>query len=82
MEQHPQPHAEISSEKIIPFGKHKGQCIADIPSGYLNWLLEQEWFEAEKWNVLWDAITDEIEVRDRCDSHFDDEIATIPSKFE
>lgn len=24
----------------IPFGKHKGKDIEDIPSGYLKWLAE------------------------------------------
>lgn len=28
----------------IPFGKYKGQLIADVPNHYLNWLLEQDWF--------------------------------------
>lgn len=28
----------------LPFGKHKGKLICDIPSLYLQWLLDQDWF--------------------------------------
>lgn len=31
----------------IPFGKHKGELIADLTDSYLDWLLDQDWF-AEK----------------------------------
>lgn len=27
----------------MPFGKYKGENIGDIPTGYLTWLLEQDW---------------------------------------
>jgi len=29
---------------ILPFGKHKGKEIESIPSSYLEWLTEQDWF--------------------------------------
>lgn len=29
---------------IIPFGKHKGEPVEDVPTSYLEWLLEQDWF--------------------------------------
>jgi len=25
---------------IFPFGKHKGKNVADVPKGYLRWLLQ------------------------------------------
>jgi hypothetical protein len=28
----------------MPFGKHEGEDIEDIPTSYLRWLLDQEWF--------------------------------------
>lgn len=28
----------------IPFGKYKGELIADLGNGYLEWLLSQDWF--------------------------------------
>ena len=27
----------------MPFGKHKGRMLSDIPSGYLHWLTQQYW---------------------------------------
>lgn len=27
----------------MPFGKHKGEDICDIPIDYLKWLEEQDW---------------------------------------
>jgi uncharacterized protein (DUF3820 family) len=30
---------------VIPFGKHKGELIADIEASYLKWLLDQVFFE-------------------------------------
>lgn len=29
----------------IPFGKYKGELLADIPNSYLIWLLDQEFVE-------------------------------------
>lgn len=31
-----------SDSYIMPFGKHKGQKLGDVPAGYLVWLSEQE----------------------------------------
>jgi len=28
----------------LKFGKYCGQGIEDVPTGYLRWLLEQDWF--------------------------------------
>jgi len=27
----------------MPFGKHKGELMSDVPNGYLRWLSEQSW---------------------------------------
>ncbi len=33
-------------DMTIPFGQaHRGELIADCPNRYLEWLMEQEWFE-------------------------------------
>lgn len=32
-------------DMAMPFGKHKGELVADIPDSYLRWLLDQEWVE-------------------------------------
>jgi len=39
------------SEKIIPFGKHKGAAISECPIKYLDWLLGEDWF-CEKFTDL------------------------------
>jgi len=31
-------------EWVIPFGKHKGKSIKQIPTSYLEFLTEQAWF--------------------------------------
>lgn len=29
-------------EKVVfPFGKHKGLCVCELPTGYLNWLVKK-----------------------------------------
>ena len=54
----------------MPFGKHRGKDIGDVPSNYLYWLLEQDWMgEKKNWELL-EAIEHEIAVRDRSYAHF------------
>jgi hypothetical protein len=43
----------------MPFGKHKGQRIEDIPTSYLAWLLNE--CDLERW--LEHAVTEEMERR-------------------
>jgi uncharacterized protein (DUF3820 family) len=31
----------------LPFGKHKGEDIVDVPLDYLQWLEEQDWLQAD-----------------------------------
>ena len=49
---------------IIPFPKSKfyNKPIEDLPDSYLEWLSEQEWFEA-KFSKGYEAITKELEYR-------------------
>ena len=30
-------HLELLVTRVMPFGKHKGWLIADLPGQYLNW---------------------------------------------
>lgn len=53
-------------DKPLPFGKYKGELIADLPNGYLEWLLDQEWFE-EKFVDLWKLTKKEMGYRERFD---------------
>lgn len=32
--------ATFSKETVMPFGKHKGKKIIDVPSDYLLWMIE------------------------------------------
>lgn len=36
----------------MPFGKHKGKFLRDIPANYLNWLLKQDIQENLKEGVI------------------------------
>uniref|UniRef100_A0A6M3M7U4 Quorum-sensing-regulated virulence factor n=1 Tax=viral metagenome TaxID=1070528 RepID=A0A6M3M7U4_9ZZZZ len=54
----------------IQFGKYATKEIELIPSGYLTWLLEQDWMYEKKHEELLEAIEYEMAVRDRSDGHF------------
>ena len=34
-----------NDDTLMPFGKHKGKRLGDIPADYLIWLYDQEWFQ-------------------------------------
>ena len=54
---------------ILHFGKFKGLDIEDIPSDYLKYLVESDWFE-DKYPDFVKPIEDELAFRDRWNSHF------------
>lgn len=35
---------EVTDNTIMPFGKFKGEKMANIPAKYLLWLYEQSWY--------------------------------------
>jgi len=35
---------EKETDPIMPFGKHGGKPISDIPVEYLDWLIGEQWF--------------------------------------
>jgi len=35
------------SEIEMPFGKHKGELLGDLPPGYLDWCIGQDWIKAK-----------------------------------
>ena len=49
---------------IMPFGKHKGKTIEELPSSYLSWMVEN--FDEEH---LLDAADAELRFRDKHDTH-------------
>lgn len=54
----------LSSDIIMPFGKYQGQQLMNIPRDYLEWLLEQSWFE-EKYKKYKKYVEHQLERRDR-----------------
>jgi uncharacterized protein (DUF3820 family) len=48
---------------LIPFGKYRGP-IEDVPTHYLNWLMEQEWF-CKKFRDGVPKIEEELKFRER-----------------
>lgn len=35
---------EMTDDSLMPFGKHKGKKLGDVPASYLLWLYDQEGF--------------------------------------
>lgn len=65
------PVSKPYKDMKIPFGKHVGKLIADIPNGYLEWLLNQEFFET-KFREYWEMTKKEIEYREKFDIHINE----------
>jgi len=53
----------LAIDYIFPFGIHRGELIDDVPRGYLEHLLEQDWLD--RWLGLEEAIEDQLAMRDR-----------------
>lgn len=41
----------LNDESLMPFGKHKGEPMCDVPASYLHWL----WYECGKRNEKGDV---------------------------
>lgn len=55
---------------ILPIGKqYRGKEIEDVPSDFLRWLLEQDWF-LDKYPELADEINEELQWRTDWSKHF------------
>jgi len=50
-------------EYYMPWGKHSGKNIDDVPRHYLTWISEQEWIEEHP--ELEEAIEEQLAMRDR-----------------
>lgn len=48
----------------MPFGKHKGEPIEDLDTGYLEWVTEQDWF-LDKFKDGAEAVGRELAFRTR-----------------
>lgn len=58
----------------LPFGKsaNEGKTLEELPSSYLQWLLEQDWFE-EKYARFVDFVQQEWNWREETNNHFEDD---------
>ena len=43
---------ELLVSRVMPFGKHKGTIIADLPGNYLNWFAREGFPEGEIGRLL------------------------------
>jgi len=41
----------LTDDDTMPFGKHKGTKMRDVPASYLDWLLGKDWLH-EEWPAL------------------------------
>ena len=55
----------LSSDYVMPWGKHKGEKLMDVPRSYIEWVLEQDWATDNRNIELWDNLEDQLLVRDR-----------------
>ncbi len=54
---------------VLSFGKFKDQDIESVPSSYLRYLLESDWFE-DKYTELVKEVENELGYRDDWRKHF------------
>jgi len=66
---YPSPFFNGGKRMEMPFGKYQGKEIEDIPSDYLRWLMDQDWF-GEKFEDLFEEVEDEWDIRERSHAHF------------
>jgi len=50
----------MTEETKMPFGKHKGLPLSEVPVKYLDWLIGQDWF-CKKFGDLKEEITEFLE---------------------
>ena len=56
--------ARVRAKARMPFGKHKGELIMELPDDYLNWL--QKWLSEDEYDGWFvDAVEDEWKDRHR-----------------
>jgi uncharacterized protein (DUF3820 family) len=58
----------MDDNSIMPFGKFKGEKMANVPSIYLLWCYEQEWCRGEVKKYIaanLDAIKSEIDYQNK-----------------
>ena len=51
---------EINDNYVMPFGRHNGKKIANVPAEDLMWMYEQDWLE-KKWPNIHKYIEDSMD---------------------
>lgn len=51
-------------EMKVAFGKHQGKQVGDLPTSYMRWCLDQDWFESQYPEYV-DAFENELRFRER-----------------
>ena len=46
----------MDDNSLMPFGKFKGEKMANVPADYLLWYYEQEWCKGELKNYIKDNL--------------------------
>ena len=64
----PAPEPQTLDLGLMPFGKHKGKRLADVPTDYLGWLLG-DLKEKQKRPELQEALINELEARAMVPEH-------------
>ena len=50
----------------MEFGKYRGEPIAQVPTGYLTWLLEQDWPKDETLDAVRVELCRRFDIEPRC----------------
>lgn len=69
----------MNDHSIMPFGKHKGKSLINVPADYLLWFIDQDWSDA--WPELVKYIKDNMpailsEVKEAAPDIYDDDFGT------
>lgn len=61
----------------IPFGKHKGKEVRELPTSYLCWLGASEIIHSKQWDFLRESVDAELRYRDLPETGNDIELSDI-----
>lgn len=53
---------KLTDKDLMPFGKHKGLSMMEVPASYLDWLIDQDWIK--DWPAVKNYIEDNKDVID------------------
>ena len=65
---------------IMPFGKHRGKALNDVPLDYLDWLLDSQTLYPETRNAI-KAYLEQPEIARELDDKLHDKAADFERRF-